>query len=522
MVNTSFLATAENPRKSADAPNSHDAPGYSLSDEQNLAQIVVSGTFNKSFYCSPAERMGLVKELVEKVSTKFLGQLAVYGSDKAYMKDVPAYLVAYLASKDIETFKKVFPMVIYNGKMLRNFVKIIRSGETGRKSLGTALKKAVAKWIESADTWTLLNASIGNNPSLKDIISLSHPKPTDDKRSDFYQWLSGREFKEENLPEEVQALLKFRRGEVSDIPNVPFMYLLSENMNLKNWCDLVVKSTWQQLRMNLNVFIRNGVLDAPHMEDLIAEKLNNKGLIEKGKVFPYQIYSAYISADLSKYPKVAKALEDCVQYTFSSVPTIETGFAVLTDISGSMMQPIHGSSSKVPSKITHVDVAGLITSVLLANGPNGEMVLFNSAPVVHVRAREIAAVTVFELTKEIKRLARGGTNCSAPLKYLNDTNSSCELIIFISDNESWIDDKGQNYAFTQSGAVLNEWKKYKNRLPNAKLICIDIEPNKSFQVPEDSDILHVSGFSDQVFKVISDFLKGEKGGLVEEIKKVTL
>jgi 60 kDa SS-A/Ro ribonucleoprotein len=45
------------------------------------------------------------------------------------MKDVPALLVAVLSVKDRDLFKAVFPRVMDNGKMLRNFVQIMRSGK---------------------------------------------------------------------------------------------------------------------------------------------------------------------------------------------------------------------------------------------------------------------------------------------------------------------------------------------------------------------------------------------------------
>ena len=48
-----------------------------------------------------------------------------------------------------------------NGRMLRNFVQILRSGQTGRKSLGTAPKRLVQTWLESAGDRQLLNASVG-------------------------------------------------------------------------------------------------------------------------------------------------------------------------------------------------------------------------------------------------------------------------------------------------------------------------------------------------------------------------
>jgi 60 kDa SS-A/Ro ribonucleoprotein len=79
-----------------------------------------------------------VNKLVQQVRPEFLARLAVYSRESAYMKDMSAYLLACLLKVDLNLFKTVFSRVVDNGKMLRNFVQIIRSGQVGRKSFGSA------------------------------------------------------------------------------------------------------------------------------------------------------------------------------------------------------------------------------------------------------------------------------------------------------------------------------------------------------------------------------------------------
>ena len=61
-------------------------------------------------------------------------------------------LCAILATRDVELLAEIFPRVIDNGKMVRNFVQIMRSGVTGRKSLGSAPKRLVRQWLDRAET----------------------------------------------------------------------------------------------------------------------------------------------------------------------------------------------------------------------------------------------------------------------------------------------------------------------------------------------------------------------------------
>jgi 60 kDa SS-A/Ro ribonucleoprotein len=101
----------------------------------------------------------------------------------------------------------------------------------------------------------------------------------------------------------------------------------------------------------------------------------------------------------------------------------------------------------------------------------------------------------------------GGTNCSAPLAKLNDDKAKVDLVVFVSDNQSWMDAKGGG----QTTGVMVEWRKLQARCPDAKLVCIDIQPYGTTQAPDADDILNVGGFSDAVFETISSFVRGDMG-----------
>lgn len=87
----------------------------------------------------------------------------------------------------------------------------------------------------------------------------------------------------------------------------------------------------------------------------------------------------------------------------------------------------------------------------------------------------------------------GGTNCSAPVRLLNQRKAKADLVIFVSDNESWVD-QGRG----RGTALLAEWSEFRQRNPKARLVCLDIQPNQTTQAAESADILNIGGFSDQV------------------------
>jgi 60 kDa SS-A/Ro ribonucleoprotein len=72
---------------------------------------------------------------------------------------------------------------------------------------------------------------------------------------------------------------------------------------------------------------------------------------------------------------------------------------------------------------------------------------------------------------------------------------------------------------------MQAWAKLKVRNPEAKLVCIDIQPTTTTQAQERADILNVGGFSDAVFDAIAAFAADGPSGAdrwVEEIERIVL
>ena len=120
---------------------------------------------------------------------------------------------------------------------------------------------------------------------------------------------------------------------------------------------------------------------------------------------------------------------------------------------------------------------------------------------------------------KLAAIGGGGTNCSAPLALLNARKAAGDLVIFISDNESWVD-TGQ----ARGTVTMTEWQRFKSRNANAKLVCIDVQPYGTTQAKERADILNVGGFSDAVFDVIAQFQTAslQQDHWIGEIEAVTL
>jgi 60 kDa SS-A/Ro ribonucleoprotein len=58
---------------------------------------------------------------------------------------------------------------------------------------------------------------------------------------------------------------------------------------------------------------------------------------------------------------------------------------------------------------------------------------------------------------------------------------------------------------------MRQWSMFKQSNPQARLVCIDIQPYATAQAAEREDILNIGGFSDQVFEIIAAFAEGRLG-----------
>jgi 60 kDa SS-A/Ro ribonucleoprotein len=112
--------------------------------------------------------------------------------------------------------------------------------------------------------------------------------------------------------------------------------------------------------------------------------------------------------------------------------------------------------------------------------------------------------TVMTNAQRLAAVGGGGTNVSAPLALLNRQNAQVDVVIIVSDNESWVDFS----PYSMSTATMRQWNELKARCPLAKLVCIDLTPNTTMQAVNRKDILNIGGFSDQVFDLINRFIDG--------------
>jgi 60 kDa SS-A/Ro ribonucleoprotein len=127
----------------ADAVNQAGGRAYAYGPEAKLAQLAATGTLADGFYAGAEAQLADILDAASKVDAEFVAKAAVYARQSGAMKDMPALLTAVLTMSDPDLSVRVFKRVIDNGRMLRTFVQVMRSGQTGRTSLGSRPKRLV-------------------------------------------------------------------------------------------------------------------------------------------------------------------------------------------------------------------------------------------------------------------------------------------------------------------------------------------------------------------------------------------
>lgn len=516
--------------------NEAGGTAFAFSDKQALTQYVMTGCLNGTFYATEEEQLNKILELSKKLPTKFLAQLAVHARKTGFMKDSPALLAAIVASRDSVLLGSIFNQVIDNPKMLRNFVQIIRSGVTGRKSLGSKPKKLIQAYFNSLTDEQLFKAAIGNDPSLGDLIKMTHPKPGSPERNALLGYLLDKKYDESKLAPLVKDFEKFKASlvpntkgpfaklkdlivkEEVEIPNVPFQMLTALALTDDHWRSIAKNATWTQARMNLNTFARHGALKDKSVVEALAKKLSSKEEVSRAKAFPYQLFAAFRNLTSDVPTKITNALQTAADNSLENIPSFGGKVFVCVDTSGSMSQASTGNRGSATSKVSCVEIAALFASAILRKNDDAEVIAFDTA--VHnknLNPRDSIMTNAAKLGT-----AGGGTDCACALKHINDQKGEGIAVIYVSDNMSWANSTGNNpgYAGTNTAA---EWQKFKKRNPGAKLINIDIQPYASSQVADSKDTINLGGFSDQFFTIIKEFIEnGNNDSVVKEIENINV
>ncbi len=415
-------------------------------------------------------------------------------------------------------------------------------------ALSSSLQRALQRWLNDASVGKLLSASIGNDPSLRDVLRMARPTPKDNVRGALFGWLTDKEVDkwapatEADLPAAVQSLIAYRAADTAeaqtliagDFPTTVRWDLLADAAKGPLvWKAIARQMGPQALRMNLNTLLRHDVFkngNGPDnvMIDCVASRLADADDIARSRQVPYQFLAAYLNASAEVPQKIKASLHQAAEIACGNVPELPGPIVIGLDTSGSMGCPVTGWRGRGgTTKMRCVDVAALFAAAILRRNPDSIVIPFDTrAYNVRIDPQD----TILSLSERLAKYGGGGTDCSIPLAEANKRHSKRPLVgcVLVSDNESWITGgRAYGYGCRGSTGVMTEWQKFvtsarRHGITDPKLVCIDIQPYGSSQAPERDDMLNIGGFSDAVFNVVSSFMSADKNRFVREVESIEL
>lgn len=573
MANKSLFASLTSRLPRANAVNEAGGRAYKLDPKHALAQVAATGTFGNAFYSTAETQLDEVLKLIDEVDdNQYLAKLALYAREKAFMKDMPAALLVALSVRDTELMHRVFDRVVDNGRVLRTVFQMIRSGRfksntaknkagPGRVGLSSSVQRAFQRWLNTASVGKLLSASIGNDPSLRDILRMARPTPKDNARRAMFGWLTDKSIDkwapatEADLPVEVQSLIAYRNSESEEaqaliaggLDNVRWDLLSDAAKGPTVWAALARKMGPQALRMNLNTLLRHDVFNVAdrsvdprsnrltdgavndNMIDYVADRIADESEIRRSKQFPYQYFAAYLNADDNVPQKIKTALHKAAEIACGNVPELPGPVVIGLDTSGSMSSAVtgqrygRGGGRGATSKMRCIDVAALFAAAILRRNPDSVVIPFDTSA---YDAKMDPNDSILSIAERLAMYGGGGTDCSLPLVAANQKHAKRKFagIVLVSDNESWVGTgrHGSTGVMTAWEAFVANQRKLAGKEATPKLVNIDLQPYQTVQACERSDILNIGGFSDSVFNVISAFLADNNQRFVAEVEAVQL
>ena len=456
------------------------------SPEHTLARLAVTGTFHGTFHAAAEERLARARDLADQVSPELVAKVAAYCREHRKEVDLPALLVANLAARDVATMNRVFTRVVDDGATLRSFVRIVRSGVTGRKSFGSAPKRALRAWFAARTPDVVFRHSIGQDPSMSDVIKMVRPPPRNDEgeadavREALYGYLIGKSVDSSALPPLAKAFDAFKRGE-GPVPDVPFEMLTALPLRAEHWTDLATKMTASQLRVHLTTLARLGILDAPELEAIVATTLADAEGYRHGRVMPFDVLASLRTADERVPASILSALALGLEHATANVPRLDGRVVIAPDVSGSMRRSLGGARLRL------LDVAALVTAVVLRRSTEAKVAPF-ADDVLELDPPPTARDPVLATLDRLGALPIGNTRC--PLERL--VPASFDLLVVVTD--ALID--------------LAQWDAIRAASPDARLVVVDLRRFPR-PFPYRPDVLHVAGFSDSVFDVLTPFVRGD-------------
>ena len=528
---------------------------YVMSDKEALASMVMTTFLADSYYVSENELTSKILDLVEKCGYEFAAKLALYARTKGNLRSV-SHLLAALVCKDPSHptwLKSFYEHIVIRpddiSEILSCYAKLngIDVSNKHFRKIPNSMKKGFNAVLSNLSPYQIDKYKMnGKSLSLIDIVNLIHPKPSD-KNSEAYRRLMHGESLAGTYDSKI---FEKEMSETGKNANTEQELVLAKHDAIK-----AVLNSGMPI-MNLLRNLRNIMLYAPDLIDEAIKQLINEDKIVNSRLLPFRFMSAYDAVNnvsLADYgdnstkiafesdsvqiidfgsfeslkSKVLKALEDAMAIACKNVPELEGNCAILIDHSGSVRGDSYGSSTVSPwSNVRTAHIGNLFGSIMAFKQKNVYIGMFGDNLISPKIDRDMRLLEFNKKTYDEGDACGGATENGLYefLEHVIAEKKHIDNFIVFSDME--IGDGGEgrwDYTSTSKMKFKDLFKEFRKINPNCLTVCCNIRAQSGTSVFNPNlKILNVSGWSNNIFDVISLYKDGKLKSLVEDIDSMAI
>jgi 60 kDa SS-A/Ro ribonucleoprotein len=525
-------------------PNSAGGYAWAVDDWQRLDRFLILGSEGGSYYASErqltAEAAAAVRRCIEADGTRAVERIVAVSEGGRAPKNDPALFALALAAAYADDAGRraaldALPRVARTGTHLLHFAAYVE----GFRGWGRGLRRAVATWYEGRAerdlAYQLVKYAGRDGWSHRDLLRLSHPKPTSEARRILYGWTTQGwpGVGDEPHPDEALRLLwaadrAKRATTVWEIVWLIREFGLPREAVPTEW--LRDAAVWEALlpAMPIGATIRNlatmtrlGLL-APGGDATrtVVARLGDGERLRRARIHPIAVLASLKTyaagrgqrgkATWQPVGAIVDALDGAFYAAFGAVPATGKRWTIAVDVSGSMDG---GAIAGVPGLTPRV-AAGALALLTASTERDYTIEAFTAAKggfggqwgggdpaltplTLSPRQR------LDDVTRAMAALPMGGTDCSLPIRWATARRLETDVFMVLTDNETWA-------GKVHPAQALREYRQKIN--PHAKLVVAGLVANDfTIADPNDAGMLDVVGFDTAAPTVIADFATGGAG-----------
>lgn len=362
-----------------------------ISAVEELERSVMSCLlWENNFYEDGKSHAERIQELVQKVDSAKVADIAVRARNEMKLRHIPLLLAVCLARKKYSGIAELIYNIIQRADELTEFLSIY--WKDGKCSLSNQVKKGLAKAFLKFNEYQLAKYNRDKPIKLRDVLFLVHAKPDTKEREVLWKKLADRELP---TPDTWEVNLSAGKDKKET-----FERLMLEN-----------KLGGLAFLRNLRNFYNSGVAN-----DIVEDYFERVNL---SKVLPFRFLSAAIHA-----PQYALLLQ--AAFLKKEFPKLKGKTIFLVDVSGSMEQRISNKS-----EINRMDTAAMLTFLGINYCENSTIYTFSDNLV------KVPVINNFNLiTRIIRSQPKSSTYLDGALLKIAELEKEISRLIIITDEQS--------------------------------------------------------------------------------------